>query len=162
MDRNFSKIESAVEKACNELEYRLYLVEWNSNGVQVYVDKGAQVLASISDCTKVSRRIYFFLMLEGLSDSLSLEVSSPGLERKLKYLWHFQEVINKRVWLSTSIPYYGKNTFVGDLTQVTDNFVFVESKASSWEIPFDSIKDAHLIFEMKKNIEQLRKNRKKN
>ena len=82
-------------------------------------------------------------MAEGLSRGLSLEVSSPGLERKLIQPWHFSSVVGKIIKFQYLSDKDGKKNFSGELTQVTDKGIILDQKQY---FDFDSIEEAHLVF----------------
>ena len=139
-----NQIENWVLKACEELNCRLYLMEWNSEGLKVYVDRTDQNI-SLLECEKISKRIYFFLKAKGLDGKWSLEVSSPGLERKLKYPWHFKSAVGKKICVITVTAVEGQKKFVGCLTQSGETGIVLESPDRMLKIPIQNIQKAHLI-----------------
>lgn len=143
-------IRQIVEKACDEVKCRLYLLEFTSKGVQIFVDKPNEFI-SISDCAKISKRIEFFITTSELSFPGELEISSPGLERKLTMPWHFKEVVQKKIHVLTLESYEGYQEFIGDLISANEEFIQVEDKGKTWSFPYESIKKAHLLFALKKN-----------
>jgi ribosome maturation factor RimP len=75
----------------------LYDVEYveKQRKLIVTIDKTGGV--SIDDCANVSRALNLLLDVENIvpgEDPYDLEVSSPGLERALKKLWHFEFIKN--------------------------------------------------------------------
>lgn len=137
-------MEKQILKACDEFNCRLYLLEGDQNKLKVYVDKMKENI-DLLECEKISKRISFFLMAEDLKSHL--EVSSPGINRKLKYPWHFKEVLGRKIQLTVLFPIKGKNHFVGLLKQVEKEFLVMESESTIWKIYFCDIKKARLCFE---------------
>ena len=136
-------IENLVQKACAEVRCRLYHMEWKKQGLKVYVDKDEENI-QLSDCEQVSKRIQIFLMARGLNREIELEVSSPGLDRKLIQTWHFSAVIGKTINFQY-VPETGdKKSFSGCLTQVNDTGITLDHNK---QFDFEFIKGAHLVFQ---------------
>ena len=148
MKKSENQIEKLVLKACKELNCRLYLLEWNSGGLQVYVDRQDRSI-SILECEKISKRIHFFLTAKGLDGKWHLEVSSPGLERKLKYSWHFESAVGKKIFVAVLEPIEGQKKFTGYLTQSGKTDIILENPDKMLKIPIHNIQNAHLIFDIK-------------
>jgi len=72
-----------------------------------------------------------------------LEVSSPGIERKLKTIDHFRFSIGEKVKLTLQ----DKSKLRGELKSVTDGTVSVETEEGMREIAFDDIVKASTYFE---------------
>jgi len=73
-----------------------------------------------------------------------LEVSSPGIDRPLRTLEHFERFAGERVVVKTTSPIDGRSTFSGMLVGVEDNNVIVECEAERFEVPYDLIKKANV------------------
>ena len=143
------QIEDQIKQACDELEFRLYLLEWNSNGLCVYADKKDSSM-SLLECEQLSKRIQLFLN----DRSMTIEVSSPGIERKLKYLWHFEEAIGKNICVTTHEVIEGRKNFFGRLTKVSKDEIFLENPECMFKVPFQDIEKANIVYQMK-NSNQL-------
>ncbi|MDE0151246.1 MAG: hypothetical protein OXK80_01955 [Bdellovibrionales bacterium] len=135
-------IENLVMKACAENNCRLYHMEWHNHCLKVYVDKDQKNI-QLSECEQISKRIQIFLMAVGLSRQIELEVSSPGLERKLIQPWHFSSVIGKAITFQYIPKTDDKKSFSGCLTQVNDRGITLDNNKY---FDFEFIKGAHLVF----------------
>lgn len=107
MNKNLNQIETLITQTCEEFNCRLYLLEWNAQGLQIYIDKKDSSV-SLLECEKISKRLRLFM--DDFSDQI--EVSSPGIERKLKYQWHFTEAVGKDVCVHTLKAVEGKKTLL--------------------------------------------------
>lgn len=96
---------------------------------------------TLEDCQEVSLALSPLLDVE-MPDSKKyfLEVSSPGIERTLKTLIHYQSAIGEFVRVKT----IDKKEFRGKLLQVDENTLMLENNQT---IPLDSIKKAQTYFE---------------
>ena len=144
MKKSLDQVESLATQACEELGCRLYLLEWNPQCLQIYVDKKNSSINSL-ECEQLSRRINFFL-----NDlSVQMEVSSPGIERKLKYPWHFTEAIGKNIRVNTLKSIKGQKRFTGCLTKASEEEIFLENPDCMFRIPFQEIQKANIIYQVK-------------
>lgn len=136
-------IENLVMRACGEVNCRLYHMEWYNHRLKVYVDKNQNNI-QLSECAQISKRIQIFLMAIGLNRQVELEVSSPGLERKLIQPWHFSSVIGKTITFQYIPKADDKKSFSGCLTQVNDRGITLDSNK---HFDFEFIKGARLVFQ---------------
>ena len=80
----------------------------------------------------------------------NLEVSSPGVNRPLKKLAHFERVKGQKVKVKTYGPLGDppRKNFTGTLTEVSGEAIAVEVEgAGTFRIPFKDIAKANLEFE---------------
>ncbi len=75
----------------------------------------------------------------------TLEVSSPGIDRPLRTLEHFQRFAGEKAHLVLSEPYQSRAKFTGKLAGVEGNDVLLEVDGIQEAIPHDIIKKAHII-----------------
>ncbi len=100
---------------------------------------------SIEDCEWVSRRIGALLDVEDLiPSSYVLEVSSPGLERKLKHKEEFNIFKGRNIKIVTKCPIDKKNVFRGKLEGIEEDKVKIEEEGKKIEIPYEEISKAKL------------------
>ena len=81
----------------------------------------------------------------------TLEVSSPGLERRLRYPRHFVAYIGQEVAVKTASPVNGARRIKGTLTAATDEDITLEVVLPTGErdelsLPLDLIDRANAIF----------------
>lgn len=102
---------------------------------------------SIDDCEYVSQRIGSILDVEDLiKTSYTLEVSSPGLDRKFKNVEEYNIFKGKDVIIKTKEPIDDKRTFKGVLEGLEDNIVKLKQDNIVIEIPLDKISQTKLDF----------------
>jgi ribosome maturation factor RimP len=146
------KIEAIAAKACSRQGVALYDLEIKPTNkgllVLVYITKVSGV--TVDDCTKISRFIDHELEeLDLIEQRHFLEVSSPGLERELKYKKHFNSAINEKVKVTYQDD--GKSiTIIGHLRQVLPDKLVIEKDAENHEIQFQDIKKAKTYFDYKR------------
>lgn len=96
-----------------------------------------------------------------LNARYDLEVSSPGLDRPLSKLSHFQDAKDSRIKVVVNVPdKYGAKNLMGPLLEVNDDAVVVgleQRKNEPTSIPFSDMVLAHVIFDFSKMSNQKKK-----
>ena len=76
-----------------------------------------------------------------------LEVSSPGLDRRLFEISQYSAYIGGKVRISLKVPFEGRKNYLGVLTKVEENDVVIESGEEEFTFPFEIIEKGHLVYE---------------
>lgn len=143
--------EELVQSIVDEMNLELVEVEFVKEGSQqflrVYIDKEGGV--DIEDCGKVSERLSEKLdEVDPISEAYFLEVSSPGVERKLKTKEDFIKYLGSYVYVKTYEPIDGEKEFYGDLKAFENDQITLEVKVKTRKkeivIPFDKVAKANL------------------
>lgn len=138
------RFEELLKPLCEKRNLWIYDVEYVKEGAEWclrgYIDKEGGV--TIDDCEEVSREISDILDQEDfVKDAYSLEISSPGLCRKLKKDRHFSQSIGAEVELKLFKPIEKQKDFEGTLkafdketititTQNGEDMIFKRSELS--------------------------------
>lgn len=116
--------------------------------VRVYIDKPGGV--SHADCELISERLGKLLDQEDAipGDGYTLEVSSPGVERKLSKPRDFERVVGQKVRLTLREPLDGQTRLEGRLTAFKGGVVALETPPGRrFEVPLAQVQKANLKFE---------------
>lgn len=116
--------------------------------LRVYIDKGGGV--THGDCELISDTLGKLLDEEDVipGDSYTLEVSSPGAERKLSKARDFERVVGQKIRISLREPIDGAKSCEGKLSAVEDETLAVETGPGQVvRIPLAKIQKANLKFE---------------
>jgi ribosome maturation factor RimP len=98
--------------------------------------------------SEVSERLSRRLDLEGFGDRrYSLEVSSPGLERRLKEPRHFLRSVGERVRVKTVEPLGGERVFEGALVSADAEAIVIASDDGELRVPYANVASARTVFE---------------
>jgi ribosome maturation factor RimP len=116
-----------------------------ANGLlRVFIDSDAGV--TLDDCETVSRQIGALLDVEDpIPGRYVLEVSSPGIDRRLRTSGHFARHVNEEVKIQLSRPQGGRRRFRGRLADVDEQAVSVEVDGTQWRLPIADIATATLV-----------------
>lgn len=166
MESWLEKIEKLAQEVAAREGCYLYDLEHSGTGrgriLRVYIDKVEGV--GIEDCSNVSKGLNLILDVENVvpGDAYNLEVSTPGLDRHLKKLWHFEKAVGKKIFvqLSKSLGALGTTEDKGMLSmkKFEDVLVGVEGESLQFElrkqkiaVPFSAVEKAKMVFEYKTN-----------
>jgi ribosome maturation factor RimP len=120
------------------------LVRAKSATVRIFIDKEGGV--NLSDCERVSTQVSGVLDVEDpIADNYSLEVSSPGLDRPLVSIEHFQKYLGKPVKVQLERAVEGMRKFSGVISQVEDRVITFDVDGNAIEVSFDQIARARLV-----------------
>jgi ribosome maturation factor RimP len=116
--------------------------------LRVYIDKPEGV--THADCELISERIGKLLDQDDalLAEGYTLEVSSPGVERKLSRPRDFERVVGQKIRLAVREPIEGQTRFEGKLAEFAADTLQVEiAPGQSLRIPLGQVQKANLKFE---------------
>lgn len=107
---------------------------------------------TLDDLAAISRTVGDLLdVYDPVEGRYTLEVSSPGINRPLVKLSHFEAFRGRRVRLRTHVAREGQKVFVGILAAVNPGGVELEDEISKRRqtFAFNEIKEAHYEHEFK-------------
>jgi ribosome maturation factor RimP len=146
-----SKIEEAAQRVTLAEGLELVEVEVKGEGgsrlVRISIDKPEGV--THADCQLVSDKVGEILEADdAIPGHYTLEVSSPGVERKLLKPQDYQRFQGKKAKISIREAINGKHTFEGTLAGFADNVISLETEpGTTQQFRFDQVKKANLKFE---------------
>ena len=83
--------------------------------------------------------------LDPFPGAYTLEVSSPGIDRPLRTLEHFERFTGEKAQIVLKEPHQGRAKWIGILSGVKDDAVLLEVDGIVESLPYDHIKKAHII-----------------
>jgi len=112
--------------------------------IRVFIDRPDGI--GIEDCEKVSQALSALLDVEDpVAGQYDLEVSSPGWNRKLTKVEHFQRFAGETVKVEMRFPIAGRKRFRGKLVSSDDENIVVEVDGVSHSLPMATIDTARLV-----------------
>lgn len=145
------RTEELVMPIIERFGYELWDVEYVKEGsdyyLRIYADKEGGF--TVDDCEAVSRALDPLLDEEDyISDAYILEVSSPGLTRKLVKDRDFERSIGRLIRVNLYKAVDGEKSFVGTLKDFDNDNLSVEITAdNTFTIPRNNISLVRLEFE---------------
>lgn len=121
-----------------------FLTERSGWVLRLFVDRPGGV--TVEDCARLSRECAVVLDAENMIErSYRLEVSSPGIERRLRKREHFEQQIGSQVRVMFRGPADGRRQVTGTLTEVGEDGVAIEGHDGvTLRVPYGNIKRANL------------------
>lgn len=143
------KLEELLAPVASSLGCELWGVEYQTHGrnalLRIYIDSENGI--AVEDCEKVSRQASAVLDVEDpISGKYTLEVSSPGLDRPLYKLEHYQRFVGAQIEVRLRMPLDGQRKWRGLLAGVEgDEIVLRVDGENEYLLPIDSIDRANVI-----------------
>ena len=140
-------IEPVVEGLGYEVVRILTMGDTNQT-LQIMVEhKEYEKEITVDDCAKVSRAVSAVLdEKDPMENKYTLEVSSPGLDRPLTKITHFQRYIGYVVKIETSELVENRKRFKGTIDSVSeDNKIELTMEEEKYIIPFSAIVKSKLV-----------------
>jgi ribosome maturation factor RimP len=137
-------LRPAVEETGKSLLGVEYISAGNNSILRLFIDHENGI--DVDDCAEVSRQVGALLDVEDpISSEYNLEVSSPGVDRPLFEIAHFQAVVGEIVNIKLSIPLNGRRKFKGPLVAIENNNLIIEVDSIDYEMPIVNVDKANLV-----------------
>ena len=137
-------LRPAVEETGKTLLGVEYISAGNNSILRLFIDHVNGI--DVDDCAEVSRQVGAILDVEDpISSEYSLEVSSPGVDKPLFEIEHFQSVIGETVNVKLSIPLNGRRKFKGPLVAIENNNLIIEVDSIDYELSIGNVDKANLV-----------------
>lgn len=156
---DLEKIREAAQRVARSEGLEIFDVEWKIGKqrlLRVYIDRvpppGDSEGAGIThgDCERISEQLSVILDVEDLvpGPAYTLEVSSPGLDRKLLKPADYERFGGRlaRIWLNE--PVENQKYWEGRLAGYAEGAVRLALKGREIAVPFAAIRKANLVVEI--------------
>ena len=121
----------------------------NTPTIRVFID--AIGGPTIEDCEKISHELSLeFSLDDSLIEDYILEVSSPGLDRKIFYPEQLSEYVNEVFKVKLRAKVNNQKTLQGELVEVDKEILHLKVKKEVFEINFNNIESCKLMPDFKK------------
>jgi ribosome maturation factor RimP len=132
-------IEASLAKRFPEVELVDLEVRGGPGGtLTLFIDRPGGV--DLQLCGAVSAA------LDDVRARYSLEVSSPGLDRRLRKPAHFDAALGREVAVKLTAPRNGRSNFRGVLTAADEASVTLDLGDGSATLPLPDIAKAHVVY----------------
>jgi ribosome maturation factor RimP len=141
------KIGALAREVARDLSLSLFDLEVAREGprtvLRVFVDREGGVV--LSDIETYSRRLGALLDVEDpVAGAYVLEVSSPGVNRRLRRPEHFEAVVGRRVKVTLAEPRDGRRHLSGVLSGSDGEGITIMAEEAGYRIPYGEIRKASL------------------
>jgi len=139
-------LQQTLESTLTGLGYELVDFERSGKGklLRVYIDKTGGI--NVDDCAAVSNHLSRLFAVEGI-DYDRLEISSPGLDRRLRHEADYRRFAGRLAKVVTTEPIGGQSAFAGRIRAVERGEVLLEEGRKTHRVSVSRIKRGHLVVE---------------
>ncbi|MET1254541.1 ribosome maturation factor RimP [Aliikangiella maris] len=142
------ELTEMLRPAAEALGYEFLGIEYISQGkhsvLRIYIDHENGI--TVDDCASVSHQVSGILEVEDpISSQFNLEVSSPGLDRPLFTLAHFQQFIGHEMQVRCHVGVQGRRKFKGKLESVHGEQLKILVDNQEFLLEFGDIDRANLV-----------------
>ena len=137
-----------VEPIVHSFDYELWGLEYLTQGrystLKIYIESEKGV--DVDDCAKISRQVGSVMDVEDLiSSKYTLEVSSPGVDRRLFALAQYDKYKGAKIKINLRTAYEGKRKFKGLLCGVEEGDIVLRVGDEEYLFPFEDIDRANVV-----------------
>ena len=144
---NKQELIALLEPTVNALGFELVDLDVRTGRgglVRLFIDHEPAV--TLADCELVSQQVGDLLDVEDpIPGDYVLEVSSPGLDRRLRTAAHFGTVVGQEVRVELRRGVDGRKRFRGRLTAATDDTIEMHVDGASYTLPLADVHIARLV-----------------
>lgn len=142
------KLQELLIGSVEDFGFELVGIECQRAGryltVRIFIDREGGV--TIDDCADVSRQVGAILDVEDpIVDKYNLEVSSPGLDRPLFTLAHYQRFIGQDIVVHLRIPMGDRRKWQGKLEKVENDMITLIIDGQPHGFIFGNIQKANIV-----------------
>lgn len=121
-------VKQLVEPIINNIGYNVYDViyekEGQDNYLRIFIDKDG--IIDLNDCEKVNDAINDILdEKDPIKNQYMLEVSSPGIERRLRSNEHLKKAIDKKIEIHTFEKVENQKVLIGILKSYDEDSIVI-------------------------------------
>jgi ribosome maturation factor RimP len=152
MESTCERVAQVVEPAIESEGYALVDVELKGGAgartLRLFIDRPGEGI-TLEDCQKVSELLGPLLDVEDVVEGrYFLEISSPGVNRRIRKLEDFERFAGDKVKIKTRSPMDGRSKFTGTIAGVEEGEVLIRTGTSKSErihrIPIAAVEKANL------------------
>ncbi len=149
-DFAIEKIAPVISPVLDDMGLELVDIEYLSEHgkwiLRIYIDKAGGV--TVGDCARISREVSDLIDVEEIfQHEYVLEVSSPGLNRRLKREKDFLKALGKKIKVKMVAPINGRRNFIGYLHSLHDGSLYIDLGEDQIRLSLRDVQKANLIFE---------------
>ena len=125
-----------------DIEYRHESLGWV---LRIFLDSERGI--TVDDCAGISKVVSEMLdSADFIGTAYHLEVSSPGIDRPLRKLEHFQKHIGDIIDVRTISPLQNRRKFKGELKEASPEGLTVQCDSQEYSIGMELIERARLLY----------------
>lgn len=141
-------LQDLLKPTIEDLGCELWGIETQRAGrfltLRIFIDKPQGV--TIDDCAEASRQMSAILDVEDpIKDKYHLEVSSPGMDRRLFTLEQMHHYVGQEVAISLRIPVLNRRKWQGKLLEIQNDMLSLDVEGEMQQLTFGNIQTARIV-----------------
>ncbi len=146
------QLRKLLEPEIASLGFELIRLRFSGNtrkALQIMAEQSDGTM-TVGDCTDLSHALSPLLDVEdSINDQYSLEISSPGIDRPLTKLEHFEQWMGYKAKVELNRPIHGQRRFRGVIGATKGSIVVLDIFPETVHIQFSQISKARLVMSEK-------------
>ena len=145
------KVNEMIEALLLPADIEIYDIELNAGILKVTIN--SELGINIDELADINRKISSELDKQDLmSNKYTLEVSSPGLERKLRRQEHYLGAINEVISVKLGPHVEGERRYEGQLVKINESILTIQpSNSTQVELNLNDVTSAKTVYKWEKN-----------
>ncbi|OGT34569.1 MAG: hypothetical protein A3C44_07030 [Gammaproteobacteria bacterium RIFCSPHIGHO2_02_FULL_39_13] len=144
------RIADLIEPTIRALGLELWTCDLHQSGhhalLRIYIDRQDEQGVTLEDCALVSREVSAILDVEDpIKNHYHLEVSSPGIDRTLSTLSHFQRYVGCEIKVKLRVAISNKKHFIARIEKVDGEKIFLTTENEIIKLGLGEIHKASLV-----------------
>jgi len=141
-------LRDLLQPVVEALGAQLWGLDLQSGGrrklLRIYIDRESGV--DVELCAAVSRQVSAVMDVEDpIQGEYVLEVSSPGMDRPLYELAHYQQLLGEQIAVKLRFAYEGQRNFKGLLQAVEGDDIVLVVADHEYLFPIEGIEKANVV-----------------
>lgn len=141
-------LRDLLQPVVEALGAQLWGLDLQSGGrrklLRIYIDRDSGV--DVELCAAVSRQVSAVMDVEDpIQGEYVLEVSSPGMDRPLYELAHYQQLLGEQIAIKLRFAYEGQRNFKGLLQAVEGDDIVLVVADHEYLFPIEGIEKANVV-----------------
>ena len=150
MNKTEKTVYELAEPIAAEYGCYIYNVEFVKEGLsrylRVFADKDEGI--TVDECELISRSLSDILdEADPIKENYFLEISSPGIGRKLSLPWHFEKYLGFPIDVSLYKPVCGAKKYTGELAEYNGGDFTIVVESGNITFGKNDIADVHLHYD---------------
>lgn len=141
------KLIAMIEAPVEALGFELVGLEYlrgRSSTLRIYIDSETGI--TVDNCVDVSNQVSAVLDVEDpIMEAYTLEVSSPGLDRPLFTIEHYQRFINQEIVITLRMAVQNRRKWKGKIASVEGETITLDVDGKPEMFAFSNIQKANII-----------------
>ncbi len=141
------EVTKLIEPILDDMGFDLIDIEYLfRRALRIYIDKEGGI--TLDDCARVSKEIGDLIDVKDIFlHEYVLEVSSPGINRRLKRENDFLQAVGSKVKVKMLVPVNRRRNFTGYLRDFRDGALYVDMGNDLVCLSLKNVEKANLVYE---------------